>query len=1033
MNFSAWAIKTPIPSILLFILLTLAGLMSFKAMPVQEFPDIELPLIVVTANLEGAAPAQMETEVARKIENAVTSLGEVKHVYSSVTDGSARVSVEFDLEKNPNEAVDDVRDAISRIRSDLPGDMNEPVINKVKTSGRPILTYSVASGAQDEQDLSWFVDNEVSKALLVIPGVGKVARVGGVDREIRVEIDPIKIQSLNVSFADISRQIKKIQRESSGGRTDIGDSQQSVRMLGTVDSAAELAAMNISLQDGRHYRLDQLATVRDAKGEQQSIALLDGKPIIGFEITRTKGSSEITVAEAVHAAIAALNEQHPDVKIAEAFNSVTRVQENFEGSMHLLYEGALLAILVVWWFLRDIRSTVVSAVALPLSVIPAFIGMQYLGFTLNTVTLLSLALVVGILVDDAIVEVENIARHLHMGKSPYQAALEASNEIGLAVIATTFALVAVFLPTAFMGGIPGKFFKQFGWTAALAIMASLVVARLLTPMMAAYFLKPVVMEERDGKLKTAYLGWMKWCLAHRLKTVFMALAFFVGSLLLIPLLPKGFMPPADRGQTQVTVELPPGSTLDQTRAAAEQARAIILQVPDVTQVFSAIGRGAAGDALSSGASADARKANLTLTLTHRSERKLKQHEIETALREKLLALPGVRVTIGTGDSGERLQLILLSDDMDALMKATENVMRDLRTINGLGNITSTASLVRPEISIRPDFSKMAELGVTAESVGEVVRVATAGDYSTALAKLNLPQRQVPIRVQMPESARQELDVLSRLPVPGKKGYVMLGNVADISMGSGSVQIDRRDRSRNVTIDVELNGRQLGDVLAEANKLPSLNSLPPGVKRAESGEAERMKDLFGSFGLAMLTGVLCVYVVLVLLFKDFLQPVTILSAIPLSIGGAFLALLVTRNSFSMPSLIGLLMLMGIVTKNSILLVEYAITARRDHGLSRFDALVDACNKRARPIVMTTIAMGAGMLPIALGLGADPSFRMPMATAVIGGLITSTLLSLFIVPVVFTYVDDFYWRFRHFIGRGTYTPQKQAEVAQALPGK
>ena len=1024
MNLSAWAIRTPIPSILLFILLTLVGLVSYRTMMVQDFPDIELPVVVVTANLEGAAPTQMETEVARKIENSVTSLGEIKHVYSSIKDGSAKISVEFNLEKNLSEAVNDVRDAISRIRSELPGDMKEPVISKVNTSGRPILTYSVApvttSGALDEQDISWFVDNDISKALLAIPGVGKVARVGGVDREIHVEIDPLKIQAMKVSVADISRQIKKIQRDSSGGRTDIGDSQQSIRTLGTVNTAAELAAMDISLQDGRHYRLDQLATVLDTKGERQSIALLDGRPIIGFEITRTKGSSEITIAKTVRAMVKQLNQQHENLIITEAFNSVTRIQENFDGSMYLLYEGALLAVLVVWWFLGDIRSTLVSAVALPLSVIPAFIGMQYFGFTLNTVTLLALALVVGILVDDAIVEVENIVRHLHMGKTPYQAAMEATNEIGLAVVATTFALVAVFLPTAFMGGIPGKFFKQFGWVAALAILASLVVARLLTPMMAAYFLKPMVAKERSSKLMASYLVWMRWCLTHRLTTAFMALAFFAGSLMLIPLLPKGFIPVADRGQTQVTVELPPGSTLEQTKAAAEQARAIIEQLPDVIQVFSAVGRGAGGDTFSSGASADTRKANMTLTLTHRDDRNIKQQDIEIALREKLQVLPGVRVTVGTGDTGEKLQLILLSDDMDALMKTTENVMRDLRTIRGLGNITSTASLVRPEINISPDFARMAELGVTAESIGEVVRVATAGDYSVALAKLNLPQRQVPIRVQMEESARQDIDMVSRLPVPGRKGYVMLSNVADISISSGSVQIDRRDRSRNVTIDVELNGRQLGDVLAEADKLPGMTSLPPGVKRAESGDTERMKELFGSFGLAMLTGLMCVYIVLVLLFKDFLQPLTILAAIPLSIGGAFIALLVTHSSFSMPSLIGLLMLMGIVTKNSILLVEYAIMARRDHGLSRFDALVDACNKRARPIVMTTIAMGAGMMPIALGWGADPSFRSPMATAVIGGLITSTLLSLFVVPVVFTYVDDIFVKLKAITRPGRINP-------------
>ena len=1004
MNLSAWAIRNPIPSILLFIMLTLVGLGSYKAMMVQDFPDIELPVVTITAKLEGAAPAQMETEVARKIENAVASLGQVQHVYANITDGSALVSVEFNLEKDVSEAVNDVRDAISRIRSELPSDMKEPIISKVNTSGRPILTYSIASDRMDEQDLSWFIDNDISKTLLAVKGVGKVSRIGGVDREVLVEIDPLKLQALNVAIADISRQIKKVQQESSGGRTDLGGAEQAVRTLATVSSVEELAAMDIGLPDGRHYRLDQLATVRDGNMERRSFAALDGKSVIAFEITRTKGSSEVTVAEAVRKAVDKLNEEHGHMKISEAFDSVARVQENFEGSMHLLYEGALLAVLVVWWFLRDFRATFISAAALPLSVIPTFIGMQYLGFTLNTVTLLSLALVVGILVDDAIVEIENIARHLHMGKSPFQAAMEATNEIGLAVVATTFTLVSVFLPTAFMAGIPGKFFKQFGWTAALAIMASLVVARLLTPMMAAYMLKPNPQEEKDSKLMTWYLQSTRWCLSHRWQTTLMAIAFFVGSLMLIPLLPSGFVPPADRAQTQVTLELPPGSTLEDSKAIAEQARTLLMQMADVKQVFSAVGRGAGGDLFSAGSEADVRKANLTVKLTHRSERKLTQGGVEKLIRDKLQYLPGVRIAIGMGDNGEKLQLLLKSDDAVALTDAVRAVEREIRTIKGIGNVTSTASLVRPEISIKPDYARMADLGVTAESVGEAVRIATAGDYSVALAKLNLPQRQVPIRVSMPDSARQHVDVLSRLPVHGKSGNVMLGNVADISVSSGSAQINRLDRSRNVAINIELNGKQLGDVLKEVNQLPTLKVLPNGVKRAASGDVERMQELFGSFGLAMLTGVMCVYIVLVLLFKDFLQPVTILAALPFAFGGAFVALLVTHSSFSMPSLIGLLMLMGIVTKNSILLVEYAIMARRDFGMSRLEALLDACNKRARPIVMTTIAMGAGMLPIAMGLGADPSFRMPMATAVIGGLITSTIISLFVVPVVFTFVDD-----------------------------
>lgn len=1016
MNISAWAIKNPIPSILLFFMLCVTGLMSFKATNVLEMPDIELPLVTVSTSLEGASPSQMETEVVRKIEDSMVTIGNVKHIFSNITDGVATIFVEFNLEKDGGEAINDVRDALSRIRADLPSELRDPIVSKLNTSGRPILTFSVQSDLLDEQDVSWMVDNEISKALLSIKGVGKVARIGGIDREIRVEINPQKLNALNISAADISRQIKRVQQESSGGRGEVGGSEQSVRTLSTVASASELAAMNIALPDGRSFRLDQLATVTDGKREQRVQALLDGKHVVAFEITRTKGASEINVGRAVRAVVQKLNAEHGNIKIAEVMDTVTRVKANFDGSMLLLYEGALFAVLVVWWFLRDWRATVIAASALPLSIIPAFVGMHYLGLTLNGVTLLALALVVGILVDDAIVEVENIVRHLRMGKSAYQAAIEATEEIGMAVVATTFTLVAVFLPTAFMSGIVGKFFKEFGWTASLAIMASLVVARLLTPLMAAYMLKPVVMAaDKPGNLMLRYLKWAGWCLANRKQTVLYAFLFFVASLMLIPLLPQGFIPAPDVAKTQVTLELPPGSNLSDTYAVAESARQILVQMPEIQQVFSAVGRGAQGDIFSSGAATDVRRANLFVTFVPRSERSRSQQKLETELREKLQVLPGVRLSIGTGNAGEKLVLVLAGDDPRLLATSAQNVERDLRTLPGLGNVTSSASLVRPEIIIRPDFARMAELGVTAASIGETVRVATAGDYSAALSKLNLSQRQVPIRVLMPEFARQDLEVLARLPVPGKNGNVMLGNVASIAIDSGAAQIDRRDRGRNVTISVELNGRGLGDVLAEVNKLSSLNTLPPGVKRAESGDAEMMQELFGGFGLAMLTGVMCVYFVLVLLFKDFLQPVTILAALPLSIGGAFVALLITQNSFSMPSLIGLLMLIGIATKNSILLVEYAIVARRDHGMSRTDALLDSCSKRARPILMTTIAMGAGMLPLAMGFGIDPSFRAPMATAVIGGLITSTLLSLLVIPVVFTYVDDLLVKIQKLLAR------------------
>jgi multidrug efflux pump subunit AcrB len=1027
MNFSTLSIKNPIPAIMLFALLSLAGILSFRSNIVQDFPDIQLPFVIVSASLPGAAPAQLETEVARKLENSVASLPGIKNIYTKVLDGSVNITVEFVLEKQISDAVNEVRDAIATVRADLPSEMRDPTVTKVPTAGRVILTYTLASVQEkkatsststssenttlDTQELSWFVDNTVSKRLRSVPGVGDVKRMGGVNREVLVELDANKMAALNISALDVSRRLKVVQKEAPGGRGDVSGAEQSVRTIATIQTAQELSALDIPMLDGRHIRLDQVATVTDTISEPRSRSTFNGKEVVGFEIFRSKGASEVDVAKGTEIAIAKLKEEYPHLQFNKAIDNAEPVAENFKGSMELLYEGAFLAVLVVFFFLRDWRATLVAAAALPLSVIPTFLGLAYFGYSLNTVTLLSLALVVGVLVDDAIVEIENIERHLRMGKTPIQAAIEAADEIGMAVIATTIALVAVFLPTAFMGGIPGLFFKQFGWTAVIAILASLVVARLLTPMMAAYLLKPskkdeagVVEQKEDSWAMQRYMITMRWCLQHRLVTVIAAAVFFVASIALVGLLPTGFVPAADRGQTQVNLELPPGSTLAETDAIAEQARLAIMTVKNVTGVFSSIGGGSTGDAFAPGAAAEARRAVLTVTAVHRDERNESMSDIDNAIRSKMNEIPGAKFAVGPLDSGVKLQLVLKSEDPVALIDTARNVERELRSLKGIGNVSSSASLVRPEIIVRPDFARAADLGVTAESIGETVRVATAGDYDMALSKMNLAQRQVPIRVKLPDAVRADLNAIERLTVPGKNGPVMIGNVATVTMDSGPAQIDRLNRSRNVTLDVELAGRELGAVNTEARALPSMKNLPASVSIAELGDAQEMEALFASFGIAMLIGVLCIYGVLVLLFKDFLQPVTILVALPLSIGGAFVALLVTGRALSMPSMIGLIMLMGIVTKNSILLVDYAVIARQA-GMNRFDALVDACHKRSRPIIMTTIAMGAGMMPLALGWGADPSFRSPMAIAVIGGLITSTLLSLLVVPAVFTYVDDF----------------------------
>jgi len=1004
-NVSAWSIRNPIASVMLFVLLTVAGFIAYGSMKVQNFPDLDLPTITVTASLPGAAPAQLETDVARKLENAIAPLQGLKHITTKVQDGVVTLTNEFRLEKPVQEALDEVRSAVQGARADLPSDLRDPVVQKLNLAGTPVLAYTIRSSRLDDEALSWKVDNEITRKLLSLRGVGAVNRVGGVTREVRVALDPARMQSLGITAAEVSRQLRQVQQESSGGRMQLGEGEQPVRTLATVQTAAEVGRIELATSRGARVRLDQVASVSDTLAEPRAFASLDGRPVVGFEVVRSRGESEVAVGALVRRALVDYRAANPDLNITEAFDFVTPVAEEYDGSLKLLYEGAILAVIVVWLFLRDWRATFVSAVALPLSVIPAFIGMAWLGFSINVVTLLALSLVIGILVDDAIVEVENIVRHLRMGKTPYQAAMEAADEIGLAVIATTFTLIAVFLPTAFMSGIAGRFFKQFGWTASLAVFASLVVARALTPMMAAYLLKPVVQAEREPRWLARYMVWVGRATRHRLVTMVAATLFFVGSLMLIPLLPTGFIPPDDNSQTQVHLELPPGSTLAQTRAAAEQARERLTQVDHVRTVYTTIGGGSAGsDPFAAGGAPEVRRATLTLQLSPRGERPRKQ-PIEQSIRQALQVLPGVRTKVGLGGSGEKYVLVLTGDDPNALQDAAREVERDLRTIDGLGSIASSASLVRPEVTVRPDFARAADLGVTTAAIADTLRVATLGDYDAQLAKLNLAQRQVPIVVRLGDESRRDVAQLERLMVPGSRGPVMLGQVAQVGMGGGPAVIDRYDRQRNINFEIELSGMPLGDVTQAVQKLPSLQSLPPGVRVVEVGDAEVMGELFASFGLAMLVGVLCIYIVLVLLFGSFLHPVTILAALPLSLGGAFVGLLLADKSFSMPSLIGLIMLMGIATKNSILLVEYAIVARRDQGMSRWDALMDACHKRARPIIMTTIAMGAGMLPIAVGWGAaDASFRSPMAIAVIGGLLTSTVLSLLVIPVVFTYLDD-----------------------------
>jgi multidrug efflux pump subunit AcrB len=1021
-NLSRWGIAHPLPSVLAFVILTIAGFWGLHKLPISQLPDVALPTIQVTVGLPGATPSIMETDVTRKVEDAVASIADIDKMTSSVSEGTSVTRIEFELGRDIDVALDEVRDAVMRTRRDLPADIDEPVVQRLNLVGGTVIGFAVSSKRLALDELSWFVDDTVTKAMYGIAGVGSVSRSGGVDREVRVDLRPEALQALGVTAGSVSNQLARLQLERPGGRTVTGGAEQAVRTVAVVRTAAELADYPIYLPDGRSVRLSSIATVTDGAGDPRAAALLDEERVVGFSMRRTRGSSEVDVGEGVRKAVAKLQAAHPEVTFTEVVASVEDAKASYDSSMAMLLEGALLAVIVVWFFLRDWRATWISAIALPLSVIPTFAVMWWLGFSLNLLTLLALAVVIGILVDDAIVEVENVARHRAMGKPPLQAAIDATDEIGIAVIATSATLAAVFVPVAFMPGVTGKFFREFGWTAAAAVLFSLLVARLLTPMLAARFMSHTPADAADSPLMTRYLGWVDLALRHRRWAIGLAMLTFIASLALIPLIPKTFVPSTDEARVQLQVELPPGARMADSLAMAREVRSRLRAgVPELQSIFTSIG-GDSSETMSGGLSfPEVRR--ILLTLEFKEERSRSSAELENAVRALLRDLPGVRFQFSAGGPGDRLSLVLAGRDSEVLGRTSRELAAQIRQIPGLGSVSTSAALLRPEIVIRPDPARAADLGVSTVDIADAARIATSGDVRQRLAKLNLAERQVPIRVQLAGGALTDPAVLSQLRVPGARGPVPLSAVAEITEGSGPARIDRLNRERNVTVSAELNGLPLGDIMAKVRDLPVAKNLPTGVRIMPAGDSEAFVELFVGFAVAMLAGVVAVYVVLLLLFHSATLPLVILAAVPLCGGGAFGLLLLTGNALSLPSLIGLLLLTGIATKNSILIVDYAVLGERA-GLSRRDALIEACRKRARPVIMTTVAMGAGMLPIALGLGADGNFRTPLGVSVIGGLITSTLLSLVVVPAAYSLVAEITDRVRVRMGRA---PRKPAAPA------
>ncbi|NGM49019.1 efflux RND transporter permease subunit [Caulobacter sp. 602-2] len=1008
LRISAWSIRNPIPVAVLFIALIIAGVGAYLSLPVKQFPNVTFPAVTVSVTQSGAAPGELETQVTRPIEDAVSGISNIKTIRSSVTQGASTTTIEFELGEDLQKVTDEVRSKVDQARASLPKEIDEPIVQRLEIDSAPIITYAVSAPAMSTAELSWFVDDTVTRALQGEKGVAQVARVGGAEREINVIIDPARMAAFGVTAPQLNQALANFSLDAPGGRATVGGREQTLRVLGAANTLDQLKQITIPV-GSRYVKLTDVADVGQGAGEERGFARLDGKPVVAFQVMKTRESSDVQVEDRVKAAVLALEQKSAGVAFTKIYSTVDETRASFKATEHTLLEGMLLASLVVFLFLREWRATLITAIAMPVSLIPTFAFMAMVGFSLNVVTLLALTLVIGILVDDAIVEIENIEKRVSKGERPYQAAMEGADAIGLAVVATTFTIVAVFVPVSYMPGIPGQFFKEFGLTVAVSVLFSLVVARLLTPLLAAYFLKPSKDPHPRKPFEGFYRKSLDWALDHRIISFILGGALTVGSLVgagflaSIGVLAVGFQPPGNANYYYIKLQGPPGATVTDMDRTVQAVTKMFKARPETEHVFVQVGSNiASGFGGQSGA--DVRDGTVTVVL--KGDRKLTVTEIKQEIRAGLRDIPDARVNLQSDWGSADIQNILTSEDGEALDKAALQIEREMRSLKTVADPRPSSPPSGPEIVIRPRADEAARLGVSVADIAAIARVATVGDIDANVAKMTQGERRIPIRIRLPDGARSDLAAIGALQVPTASGGVTrLDSVADIDFQAGPAKIDRFGRKRQLTIEGDLNGgAQLGQALAEINELPSMKKMPAGVTPASAGDQEAFTELFSGFAVAILSAIGLVFGVLVLLFRSFFKPITIISALPLAISGALVALVVCGQPLSMPSLIGFLMLMGLAAKNSILLVEYAIEQERA-GMTQREALIDACHERARPIVMTTLAMMAGMLPTALGLGQGSEFRQPMAVAVIGGLITSTILSLVLVPVVYEVIDDF----------------------------
>jgi multidrug efflux pump subunit AcrB len=1055
-NLSAWSIRNPVVPLVLFMALSLAGIVAFTGMKVQNQPDIEFPVVQIIISQPGAAPTEIENQITNKVEASIRQISGVDTVASTTTEGSARIGVMFQLGVDVNGAVADVKNAVDQVRGDLPDGILEPQVYKLATSSNPIGYFSATADDMTIEQLSWFLDDTVSKRLLAVPGMAEVHRGGGVDREIQVILDPARMQSLGVNAVQVNAALRTLNLNAAGGQSEIAGSRQSVRVLGNARTAYELSQTQVGFASGRTVRLGDVAEVKDGYSELTSIAKVNGKGAVTFSIARARGESDVEVYDATVKELKKIeDEQGHRVHFANVYNSADETRRQYHSSISAMVEGAILAVIVVFFFLRDWRSTIVSAIAIPLSSIPTFFVLNMFGFTLNTMTLLALGLVAGVLVDDAIVEIENIVRHMRMGKSAYQASIDAADEIGLAVVATTFSIVAVFLPVGLMPGISGQFFKNFGWTVVFSVLFSLLVARMITPMVAAYFLKAKGEQSHgEGPMMDRYMTILKWSLDtraaqayrarfvrangrvplvrrlgarlrdHRLWMIgvaFIALLMTVGMFAVIP---SQIFPDEDTDNVSLKIETVPGTTLKQNEAITDKVMATILAQPEVQVAIERI-----------------YETNAMIYINLKKDRARSSIVFQRELTPVLQKVADARVTFqqqqqggGSSGSGRALDVMLSGSDPDLLMKTAQTLTEQMATLKSVVAPRINADLKRPELVITPHFDLAASLGVTTQALSQTIRIATQGEINQNSAKFSLSDRQVPIRVKIPVEQRQSLATIENLPVPtANGGTVPLARVATIAFGAGPTQIQRYNLSRRVYVGADLPpGVAKGTADNAIAALPIMKNLPSGVSNARAGNDKIGQEMATNFPRALLAGVLLTFSVLVLLYRRFISPLVNMASLFLAPLGGLLLLWIAGQPLTLPVFIGILMLFGIVAKNSILLIDFTIEEMAN-GVDKMTAIIDAGHKRAQPIVMTTVAMVAGMIPTSLAIGGNGGWRAPMGTVVIGGLVLSTLLTLLIVPAGFSLADGLEKRLGPWLSRKLLTREPAAKTTGFRPAQ